>query len=74
MKVVTRMIFKRAEKPGEQAVPMSAEYAEVPDALALGTLAQCALDSALHNGDDEGARLVKKAMDAAWEDGVIMTM
>lgn len=74
MRVVTRMIFKRAETPGDEAVPVSAEYADAPDALGYGLLAQCALDEAVRRGDDEGARIIRGTMDAAWEDGVIMTM
>lgn len=74
MQIMIRATFKRAEKPGGRAVLERGEYAEVPDALVFGTMAQCAQDKAASCGDHEGAGIIADAIERAERDGILMTM
>lgn len=76
MLIPVRACYKRSKK-GEKPRPpqmISAEYAEVPDELVLGTLAQAGLERALLAGDTEAAGIISRAIDKATADGKLMTM
>ena len=52
----------------------SAVYADVPDALIMGTAAQVARDMALRAGDEEAAAKIGRAIERACDDGKLMIM
>lgn len=52
----------------------SAVYADVPDALIMGTAAQVARDMALRAGDEEAAGKIGRAIERACDDGKLMIM
>ena len=74
MMVPIRATFKRADKPGGRAEMVSAVYADVPMELLVGTLAQAAMDVAMHSGDEDCYLEIRHAIERAEADGKIMTM
>lgn len=72
--IPVRATYRRAEKPGKTAMLDHAVYADVPDALIIGTAAQTAADLALHAGDEENHARILRAIDRARTAGTIMTM
>lgn len=74
MNIPIRATFRRAEKRGEQATMVSAVYAEVPDALIMGQLAQAGADVALSRGDHDSYMRIRHAIDRAEVDGKIITI
>ena len=77
MLVPVRAVYSRSPRgksEGFESQMIDAVYADVPDGLVLGTLAQCAKEDALHAGDDEAAAIIDRAIDKARAAGEIMTM
>jgi len=74
MRIPIRATYRRAEKPGGRATLESAVYADVPDALIIGTAAQTAADMAMRAGDEDAVVKIRRAIDAACTDGKIMIM
>ncbi len=73
MRIPIRAIYKRAEHPGEDAVMISADYAEVPTQLIAGQLAQAAADVASVKGDMDESERIRAALTQACADGNLMT-
>ena len=74
MNIPIRATFRRAEKRGERATMVSAVYADVPDELIVGQLAQTCADVALSRGDHDGYTRIRQAIDRAEIDGKIITI
>ena len=74
MRIPIRATYRRAEKPGGRATLESAVYADVPDALILGTTAQVAADLAMRAGNEDAVVKIRRAIDRACEDGKLMIM
>lgn len=74
MIIPIRATFRRADKPGGRATMVSAEYADVPDALIMGQLAQAGADVALSRGDHDSYVRIRHAIDRAETDGKIITI
>lgn len=74
MNIPIRATFRRADKPGGRATMVRAEYADVPDALIMGQMAQAGADVALSRGDHDGYTRIRQAIDRAEMDGKIITI
>lgn len=74
MRIPIRAIYKRAERPGEPAVMISADYADVPIELVAGQLAQAAADVASAKGDMDESERIRAALAQACADGKLMTL
>lgn len=74
MRIPIHAIFARGTKPGEEPRLISADYAEIPDNLLMGTMAQAAIDVATVRGDMESAHTLSDALGRAQADGKIQTL
>ena len=74
MRIPIHAIFARGTKPGEEPRLISADYAEIPDNLLMGTMAQAAIDVATVRGDMESAHTLSEALSRAQADGKIQTL
>ena len=53
---------------------VSAVYADVPDELIMGQMAQAGADIAIHRGDEDNFVRIRRAIDRAEMDGKIITI
>lgn len=74
MRIPIRAVFARGTKPGEEPRLIDATYAEVPDTLLMGTMAQAGVELATVRGDMDGAHRLSDAIAAAGRDGKIQTI
>lgn len=77
IRIPIRATYSRSERgaaAGFEPKMLSAEYADVPAALMMGTMAQCAKAHAQSAGDDEAAQIITEAMDKARAAGDMMDM
>lgn len=74
MNIPIRATFRRADKPGGRATMVRAEYADVPDELIMGQMAQAGADIAIHRGDEDNFVRIRRAIDRAEMDGKIITI
>ena len=74
MRIPIRAVFARGTKPGEEPRLIVATYAEVPDTLLMGTMAQAAIDVATVRGDMDSAHRLSEALSRAQADGKIQTL
>lgn len=74
MMIPIRAVFNRSQTRGGRATLAEVQCADVPDALLMGTMAQTAADIAIHAHDEENFIRIRRAIDAACEDGKLMTM
>ena len=74
MRIPIHAFFARGTKPGEEPVLLSADYAEIPDALLMGTMAQAGVELATVRGDMESAHTLSDALGKAQADGKIQTL
>lgn len=74
MRIPIHAFFARGTKPGEEPVLLSADYAEIPDGLLAGAMAQAAIDVATVRGDMDSAHRLSEALSRAQTDGKIQTL
>lgn len=74
MRIPIHAFFARGTKPGEEPRLLSADYAEIPDGLLMGTMAQAAIDVATVRGDMDSAHRLSEALSRAQADGKIQTL
>lgn len=74
MRIPVHAFFARGTKPGEEPKLISADYAEIPDGLLAGAMAQAAIDVATVRGDMDSAHRLSEALGRAQADGKIQTL
>lgn len=74
MRIPIHAFFARGTKPGEEPKLISADYAEIPDALLMGTMAQAGVELATVRGDMDSAHRLSEALGRARADGKIQTL
>ena len=74
MRIPIHAFFARGTKPGEEPRLLSADYAEIPDGLLIGTMAQAAIDVATVRGDMDCAHRLSEVLSRAQADGKIQTL
>ena len=74
MRIPIHAFFARGTKPGEEPRLLSADYAEIPDGLLMGTMAQAAIDVVTVRGDMDSAHRLSEALSRAQADGKIQTL
>ena len=77
MLIPVRAVYSRSPRgKSEGFVPQMVEatYADVPEGLVLGAMAQSAKACALYAGDDEAAAIIDRAMDKAAAAGDVIRM
>lgn len=77
MKIPVRAVFSRSERgeaDGFVPVMTGAVYADVPQEVIFGAMAETARQNAQGAGDTEAAEIIGRAMTRAEADGVITRM